>query len=108
MGLQEPTGAQLVVVEEPPQEADDLGVVLLVGCDQQHASFQKAEVLSREGGYLQEGCFLADLREQCHDLLVEELVLHLQVLFLCDELAEIYTSAQQCLDCCLHLLDVVL
>lgn len=55
VGPQEPTGAQLVVVEEPPQEADDFGVVLLVGRDQQHASLQQAEVLNRSGSTFRKG-----------------------------------------------------
>jgi hypothetical protein len=51
---------------------------------------------------------LADLRHQGDHLLVQQLVLHLQVVFLRDELAEVHPPAQQRLHRRLHLLHVVL
>lgn len=51
---------------------------------------------------------MANLCNQCHDLLVEELVFDLEVLFLRDEFTEVHTTAQQGLYYCLHFLDVVL
>ena len=44
-GLEEAVGAEFVVVEESPQEAHDLCVVLFLHGDEQDGAFDDAEIL---------------------------------------------------------------